>query len=108
MKTSQDDVREVDMQWYLTALRRYADFGGRSRRREFWLYSLVNLLILVGLKSLEIVVGDHGALASVVGWTLLAYMLGTLVPGWAVLVRRLHDTGRRGWWLLLGLVPVLG
>lgn len=96
------------MQWYLTALRRYADFGGRSRRREFWLFSLVNLLILVGLRSLEIVVGDHRAAASVVGWTLLAYWLGTLIPGWAVLVRRLHDTERRGWWLLLGLVPIIG
>ena len=81
MDASRDDAREIDMQWYLAALRRYTEFEGRSRRSAR-LYSLFNLLILVGLKALEIIVGDYEALASIVGWTLLTYMAGTLIPGW--------------------------
>lgn len=96
------------MQWYLTALRRYAEFGGRSCRREFWLFSLFNLLVLAGLNSLATIVGDYTFLSILATAALATYILGALVPGWAVLVRRLHDMGRSGWWLLLLPVPLLG
>lgn len=86
------------MGWYLTALRKYAVFTGRARRREYWMFVLVNALVTVGLSILD---GDDGSLAGL-------YSLAVFVPSLAVLVRRLHDTNRSGWWLLIALVPLVG
>ena len=95
------------MNWYLTVLKKYADFSGRARRIEFWMFSLINLVILVGLMLIDGVLGfeigdeDLGLLSTV-------YVLAVLIPSLAVNVRRLHDTDRSGWWLLLGFVPLIG
>ncbi|MDU4222351.1 MAG: DUF805 domain-containing protein [Enterobacter asburiae] len=64
------------MDWYLKVLRNYIGFGGRARRKEYWMFVLVGLLVLL--------------------------------PSWAVLFRRLHDTDRSAWWLLLLLIPLVG
>jgi uncharacterized membrane protein YhaH (DUF805 family) len=87
------------MHWYQEALRKYADFSSRSRRKEFWMFTLVNLVISVIL----------GAIAGMLGlrWVSIIYAIFVFVPGIAVGVRRLHDTGRSGWWLLIAPIPLV-
>ena len=89
------------MNWYLTVIKEhYADFHGRARRKEYWMFVLVNMVILIVL----------GIAGTLVRFPLLSviYGLATLAPGIAVGVRRLHDTGRSGWMLLISLVPIIG
>jgi uncharacterized membrane protein YhaH (DUF805 family) len=89
------------MEWYLKVLRNYAEFEGRARRMEYWMFILFNLLVLLGVGLLEFLLGLDGTIS-------LLYSLAVLIPGVAVSVRRLHDIGRSGWWILLGIIPVLG
>ena len=95
------------MNWYVEALRKYAVFSGRARRKEYWFFLLFNVLILIGLGLLQAVIG---AADSVGGTGLLTglYSLAMLLPSISVGVRRLHDIGRSGWWLLIGILPVIG
>ncbi|MBY8889377.1 DUF805 domain-containing protein [Streptomyces sp. PTM05] len=90
------------MQWYLQALRSYADFSGRARRKEYWLFALFNFLILAVLYGVGLAVAKPIAILGVV------YELGVLVPSLAVIWRRLHDTGRSGGWFFISLVPLVG
>jgi uncharacterized membrane protein YhaH (DUF805 family) len=93
------------MNWYLEALGKYAVFTGRSRRKEYWFFVLFNLLISLGLGFLD---GWFGLGGAAIGLLSGVYALAIVVPAIAVSVRRLHDTGKSGWWLLIGLVPLLG
>jgi uncharacterized membrane protein YhaH (DUF805 family) len=95
------------MDWYLTALKKYAVFSGRARRKEYWYFVLFNFLISLGLGLIDGVLGlnfPNSGLGLLGG----LYSLAVLIPGIAVAVRRLHDTGRSGWWLLLSLIPFVG
>ena len=83
----------------------YADFDGRTRRRTFWLFVLMNTLISFGLTMLASVGGDFGSIMLGI-WFI--YWLGTLVPITALITRRLHDIGKSGWWQLITLVPIIG
>ncbi|MEM6326284.1 MAG: DUF805 domain-containing protein [Bacteroidota bacterium] len=87
----------------------YADFDGRARRREYWMYVLFNILVLV---AFQIVIGILGVVSdSLALLGSLAYIvvsLGLLVPSIAVAVRRLHDTNKTGWLILIGLIPLAG
>jgi uncharacterized membrane protein YhaH (DUF805 family) len=87
--------------WYLEVLKKYAVFTGRARRTEYWMFVLFNLVIAIALAFIEGIVGGPGVLGGL-------YSLAVLIPSLAVGARRLHDTGRSGWWLLIGLVPVIG
>jgi uncharacterized membrane protein YhaH (DUF805 family) len=89
---------------YLGVLRRYAEFSGRARRSEYWQYTLVNIAIMIVL-----LIADS-LLRKVMGFAFLqiAYGLAVLVPSLAVAARRLHDTDRSGWWMLLALIPLVG
>ena len=83
---------------YTRILQNYVVFSGRTGRSEFWLFVLAQCLILV----IGLILADlHGA----VGLLLTLYLLGTLSPTLAAMVRRLHDSGRNAWWVLLGIVP---
>jgi uncharacterized membrane protein YhaH (DUF805 family) len=93
------------MHWYIDVLKKYADFTGRARRTEFWMFALFNFIVSLVLGIIDVVVGTT---ANGVGILQLLYSLAVLIPGLAVSARRLHDTGRSGWWLLLGLVPCIG
>lgn len=88
------------MRWYVAALRKYSIINGRSRRTEFWMFTLFNLLISIGLSIVEFSSGFGGLV--------LVYGLAVLVPCFTLTIRRLHDTNRSGWWILSGLIPVIG
>lgn len=95
------------MSWYMMALRRYADFSGRSRRSEYWYFVLFVVLIEIVLVGIERMLG-LGSAGSGYGVLSGLFMLAMFIPHLAVGARRLHDTGRSGWWLLIGLIPILG
>jgi len=84
------------MNWYLKALKQYADFTGRSRRKEFWMFVLFHLIFLYGTLIIGAVL-DVPALLYVA----VIYALATLVPYWALAVRRMHDIGKSGWYFLI-------
>ena len=88
------------MDWYFWVLRNYATFHGRAHRREFWMFTLVNIVLIGVLNVIDKIIGWHV-------FTLL-YELLVLVPGLAVQVRRLHDTNRSWRWLLLMFIPLFG
>lgn len=94
------------MNAYLDALRRYFDFSGRSTRSQFWLFTLGAIMasiaaLIVDGASGSGTAGEPGLVTSLV-------LLGHLIPSLSVMVRRLHDIDRSGWWVLLGLVPLVG
>jgi uncharacterized membrane protein YhaH (DUF805 family) len=95
------------MNWYLEVLKKYALFEGRARRKEYWYFVLFNFLITVLLIAIDYVTGTINV---EVGIGLLSgiYSLAILVPSIAVSVRRLHDTDRSGWWVLISLIPIIG
>ena len=78
-----------------TCLSKYVDFNGVASRSEFWWFFLFQIVVVVVLSFVSQLVADIAALA-------------LLLPSLAVGARRLHDTGRSGWWLLIGLIPVIG
>ena len=89
------------MNWYFEALKKYAVFDGRAHRTEFWLFFLFSFIISL---FLGVIVG----LVESLWFITTLYALAVLIPGLAVSVRRLHDTNRSGWWILTGLIPILG
>ncbi len=93
------------MNWYLSVLKKYAVFDGRAGRPEFWFFMLFNIIASIILGVIDGVLGLSVSGAGILG---LVYSLGVLVPSLAVGARRLHDTGRSGWWQLIGLIPLLG
>jgi uncharacterized membrane protein YhaH (DUF805 family) len=96
------------MKWFLDALKnKYATFEGRARRKEYWYYVLFYCLALITLLLVDDVTGTLSEKAGI-GLLSGLFALGTLVPSLAVTVRRLHDTNRTGWWVLIGIIPLIG
>ena len=94
------------MNWYLEVLRKYAVFSGRARRKEYWMFLLFSTLISFALAFVE---GMFGLVTELgIGMISIVYALLLLIPSLAVYVRRLHDTGRSAWWLLIVLIPLVG
>lgn len=95
------------MEWYLKVLKQYATFSGRARRMEYWMFVLFNIIFAIVAMTLDNVLGiNFGEIPY--GPLYVIYGLAVFIPGLAVLVRRLHDTGRSGWWFLIALVPLIG
>lgn len=95
------------MKWFLTVLRNYADFNGRARRTEYWMFTLFNMIFAI----FAIVADNAFGLtfdAEGFGFLYLFYILAMLIPSLAVGVRRLHDTGKSGWMMLIALIPLIG
>lgn len=95
------------MNWYLKVLKQYAVFTGRAQRKEYWYFFLINFLITTALLLIDNMAGTLDKEAGV-GLVSSLYTLAVLLPSLAVAVRRLHDSGRSGWWVLLALVPIIG
>ena len=95
------------MKWYLKVIKNYAGFSGRARRQEYWMFVLFNIIFAIGAMILDNVLG---LAFNGIGYGIiyLLYVLFTLLPSLAVLVRRLHDTGKSGWWFLISFVPLIG
>jgi uncharacterized membrane protein YhaH (DUF805 family) len=95
------------MDWYLAALKKYAQFSGRARRKEYWYFALFNMIFSIALSFIDGLTGTWDP-ESGVGLLSTIYSLAVLIPSIAVGVRRLHDTGRSAWWLLILLIPLIG
>lgn len=95
------------MNWYIEVIKKYAVFSGRARRKEYWYFFLFNFLVSFVIAFVE---GIAGFVDPEIGYGMLSaiYSLAVLIPGIAVSIRRLHDTNRSGWWLLLILIPLIG
>jgi len=92
------------MNWYIEVLKKYAVFSGRAGRSEYWYFVLFNIIISFAIAFFEMLIGSGGGM----GLLGTLYALAVFLPGLAVSVRRLHDTGRSGWWLLVGIIPIIG
>ena|SRR3989338_2931029 len=90
------------MNYYLAVLKKYAVFTGRAGRAEFWYFTLFNIIIVILLNIISSIIGDGNNIL------ISLYYLAVLIPSLAVSVRRLHDTDRSGWWILIGLIPLIG
>lgn len=97
--------------WLDCLKNKYANFDGRARRSEFWYYNLMNMIIII---ALEIVIGvlvaitESPVIGMLLGLLVLIFVLGTFIPSIAVMVRRLHDVGKSGWWYFISLIPIVG
>ena len=95
------------MNWYLKVLKQYADFNGRARRTEYWMFVLFNVIFAIIAMVIDNVLGiamdgiGYGPLYGI-------YTLAMFIPGLAVGVRRLHDVGKSGWMMLIALIPIIG
>jgi uncharacterized membrane protein YhaH (DUF805 family) len=89
---------------YLSVLKRYVDFQGRARRREYWMFFLANVIVSV----LFLLIGSMIMNSSEVTVPNMIYSLAVLLPSLAAAARRLHDTGKSAWYLFIGLVPIVG
>jgi len=105
------------MKWFLAAFKKYAQFSGRARRKEFWLFNmvvaLISILFFVGLLTYVIInpsdtEADNMFVGGVFVISNLIIALTFTVPSLAVTVRRLHDTNRSGWFILLNFIPAVG
>ena len=100
------------MYWYLEVFSRYADFSGRSRRKEYWMFILFNMLFLFGIFAIMTaslaIFGDSRIVTLLLGIVMIIYVLIVFIPSLAVTVRRLHDTGKSGCYILLNLIPYVG
>jgi uncharacterized membrane protein YhaH (DUF805 family) len=89
------------VQWYLKVIRQYAVFDGRARRKEYWMFLLMNILFAVLIAIAEKILGTGGILG-------LIYSLVFFIPGIAVSARRLHDIDKSAWWMLIIIIPLIG
>jgi uncharacterized membrane protein YhaH (DUF805 family) len=102
------------MEWMIMPLKRYADFSGRSRRKEYWMFVLLQMLLLIPLMLIGFAMGGasedpadpFGSVAVLI--VLAVYFLVFFIPGLAVQVRRFHDQDKSGWFILLGFIPYVG
>ena len=99
------------MNYYIKVLQQYADFNGRARRKEYWMFVLVQTIVMIGLMILDSILGLDFELQGIsLGYGYL-YLIGVIVhfiPSLAVLVRRLHDVGKSGWFYFIFLIPIIG
>lgn len=100
------------MEWMLMPFKRYADFNGRSRRMEYWMFSLFILIIVFVLALIAGVLGGFSGggdgISAIILVPAVLFVLATIIPSIAVTVRRFHDQDKSGWFYLLSFIPYLG
>lgn len=88
------------MSWYIGVFKKYADFNGRARRKEYWMFALFNSIIVMLL---------YGVMALIDSYIpIIIYDLAILIPSLAVSIRRMHDINKSGAWILISFVPLIG
>ncbi|SET23363.1 DUF805 domain-containing protein [Thorsellia anophelis] len=99
------------MKYFKMCLSKYATFQGRARRSEFWFFQLFYMIFSIGLQviaSILAVVSGSEGVAAFFGILLIAFYLALFLPSLSVLVRRLHDTDRSGWFVFISFIPLVG
>ena len=94
------------MEWYLKVINSYFDLNGRARRKEYWMFVLINSIISIVSFYLDNILGTTFAIGY--GPIYIGYGLAVLIPSIAVAIRRLHDVGKSGWMYLLVILPIIG
>ena len=90
--------------WAKRPIEKYADFSGRAPRAEYWWFYLATIVAYIVATIIDSILGLDGTVGPY-GVVVLVLMLALLIPGLAATVRRLHDTNRSGWWILIAIVP---
>lgn len=102
------------MNWYLEVIKNnYANFDGRARRKEYWMFSLINIIVIIALYlvmagSIDSYTGEMGGLGVTALVLMLIYCVAIFIPSLAVTIRRLHDIDKSGWWYLISFIPFGG
>jgi len=96
------------MEWATLPLKKYAEFTGRARRKEYWSFFLLMLAVYLIAPILDGILGMSGLIGGYYGPLTLLAALALVIPSFAVGIRRLHDTERSGWWMLIGFIPLIG
>ena len=93
---------------YVSAMKKYATFSGRAPRKEFWMFTLIYLIIAFVAGIIDAAVFGSTPDGDTIGIVGAIVALAHLIPSIAVSVRRLHDIGRTGWWVLIAFIPIIG
>ncbi len=100
------------MSWYILAWKKAVDFSGRSRRKEYWYFQLFNILVFFIVFAAAILLdpsfSERGHQNNAGSVLITLYAIATILPAFAVTVRRLHDIGKSGWWYFISFVPLIG
>jgi uncharacterized membrane protein YhaH (DUF805 family) len=96
------------MSWYVLAWQRATDFSGRSRRKEYWYFNLINGIIFIFLFLFAVPFDKNEKPAMLPLGLMFMYSLVLLVPSLSVIIRRLHDIGKSGWWYFISFIPLIG
>lgn len=95
------------MNWYLKVLKQYLDFSGRARRKEYWFFTLFHIIFYGVCILLDKILGTSAGEGGI-GFLYLTYFLLTLIPSFALSIRRMHDIGKSGWMVLVSIIPIAG
>mgnify|MGYP001376233442 FL=1 len=104
------------MEWFLKVVRdNYSNFSGRASRKEYWMFFLFYMIFAIvamvadNFLGTDFTVGEgYYAVSMGYGWIYVLFMLALFIPTIAVMVRRLHDVGKSGWWWLINFIPLVG
>ncbi|MDC9259384.1 DUF805 domain-containing protein, partial [Clostridioides difficile] len=96
-----DRICNSKLNSFLDVLKKYATFSGRARRKEYWMFVLINAIVVMAISLIEYAAGTNG----IIGYI---YVLALIIPMIAVTVRRLHDIGKSGFWYFICLIPLIG
>ncbi|MBK8846553.1 MAG: DUF805 domain-containing protein [Bacteroidetes bacterium] len=95
------------MNWFIKALKQYGDFKTRARRMEYWMFAVCQLVFLIPAMLLDSLLGTNFEPLPY-GFIYMITALVFFVPGLAVFVRRMHDVGKSGWFILIAFIPLIG